>query len=197
MTLVHPSAELRREELERDVALVARAKRDPEAFATLYDLYVERIYRYAYRRAGTHADAEDLTAQTFRRALEYLDRYDPRGAPFGAWLFRIAHNLAVDRFRSRAAPVSLDGLTDAGLEPADPIADEFDERLVQREAVGEAWAAVARLPSLQRRAVCLRFGRDLSHADVGAIIGRSEAATKQLIYRAIKSLRVHLEGRAS
>jgi RNA polymerase sigma-70 factor (ECF subfamily) len=180
----------------QEQALVERARGDPEAFAALYDLYVERIYHYAFRRLGTHADAEDLTAQTFRRALEYLAHYDWRGAPFGAWLFRIAHNLAVDRFRARAVPLSLDGLADAGLEIGDLGAEQLDEGVIRRDAAGEAWAAVAQLPALQRRAICLRFGRDLSHADVGAIIGRSEPATKQLIYRAMRTLRKNLEGRA-
>jgi RNA polymerase sigma-70 factor (ECF subfamily) len=196
VTVVPSSPDVRQAELDQEQALVECARSDADAFAALYDLYVERIYRYAFRRLGTHADAEDLTAQTFRRALEYLARYDSRGAPFGAWLFRIAHNLIVDRFRARAEPLSLDGLVGAGLDVGDPAAEEIDEGLVRREQAGEAWAAVAQLPALQRRAVCLRFGRDLSHAEVGVIIGRSEPATKQLIYRAIKTLRTTLEGRA-
>ena len=184
-------------DLAREAALVERARSDPEAFACLYDLYVERVYRYAYRRLGAHEDAEDVTAQTFYRALARLDRYEWRGLPFGAWLLRIAHNLVVDHRRAGAAPLSLDGLRrddPAGRPSLDPAGPDPapESHLLAREEADAAWAAVGALPPLQRRAVTLRFGRDLSHAEVGAIIGRSEAATKQLIYRAMKTLRERL-----
>ena len=184
-------------DLAWEAELVGRARSDPDAFAQLYDLYVERVYRYAFRRLGAHEDAEDLTAQTFHRALERLDRYEWRGLPFGAWLFRIAHNLVVDRRRAPTAPLSLDGLGkgDPTGRAYDLAAEEEapDAGLLAQEEAAAAWAAVAALPPLQRRAVTLRFGRDLSHAEVGAIIGRSEAATKQLVYRAMKTLRERLE----
>lgn len=178
--------------LDQEQALLARAAESPEAFGALYDRYVGRIYRYAFRRLGSHQDAEDVTAQTFRRALEALGRYEWRGVPFGAWLFRVAHNQIVDRRRADGRPLSLDGLSDEGASFADGDAIALDERAIAREEGGAAWAAVAKLPALQRRAVTLRFGRDLSHAEVGALIGRSEAATKQLCYRAMKTLREEL-----
>jgi RNA polymerase sigma-70 factor, ECF subfamily len=171
--------------------LVERARTEANAFATLYDRYVERVYRYAYRRLGVHAEAEDLTAQTFQRVLESLPHYQARGLPFGAWVFRIAHNLVVDRYRGQRSPLSLD---EAGpsLE-LESGGDGIDAELAQREEIDAAWQAVDRLPPLQRRAVVLRFGRNLSHAEIGPIIGRSEAATKQLIYRAMKTLRSSLQ----
>lgn len=178
-----------------EAALVARALSEPEAFAALYDRYLLRVYRFALRRLGNHAEAEDVTAQTFHRAFEALDRFEWRGAPFGAWLFRIAHNAVIDRRRGTPA-VSLDGAGEVGFEPVDTGAVPPDEALLLQEDLDAAWAAVARLPALQRRAVTLRFGRDLSHAEVGVIIGRSEAATKQLVYRAMKTLRELLEVQA-
>ncbi len=184
------------DERSDEAALVARAHSDAEAFGALYDRYVLRVYRFALRRLGNHAEAEDVTAQTFHRAFEALGRFEWRGAPFGAWLFRIAHNAVVDRRRAGAPPVSLDGASEAGFEPADAGAVAPDEALLLQEDLDAAWAAVARLPALQRRAVTLRFGRDLSHAEVGVIIGRSEAATKQLVYRAMKTLRELLEVQA-
>ena len=179
-------------ELEEEQALVERARTDSAAFAALYDRYVERVYRYAFRRIGTHADAEDLTAQTFQRVLEALPHYESRGLPFGAWLFRIAHNQLVDRYRARGRSVSLNRMQQSGDLPdmdGDPPGDPLEER----EELDAAWSAVQRLPALQRRAVVLRFGRDLSHAEIGPIIGRSESATKQLIYRALKTLRQRLQ----
>jgi RNA polymerase sigma-70 factor, ECF subfamily len=171
--------------------LVERARTDANAFAALYDRYVQRVYRYAYRRLGAHAEAEDLTAQTFQRVLESLPQYQVRGLPFDAWLFRIAHNLVVDRYRLHRPSISVDALDQAS-EP-DSGADSMDEALGEREEIDAAWRAVDHLPPLQRRAVVLRFGRDLSHAEIGPIIGRSEAATKQLIYRAMKTLRRNLQ----
>ncbi len=184
------------DERSDEAALVARAHSDAEAFGALYDRYVLRVYRFALRRLGNHAEAEDVTAQTFHRAFEALGRFEWRGAPFGALLFRIAHNAVVDRRRAGAPPVSLDGASEAGFEPADAGAVAPDEALLLQEDLDAAWAAVARLPALQRRAVTLRFGRDLSHAEVGVIIGRSDAATKQLVYRAMKTLRELLEVQA-
>jgi RNA polymerase sigma-70 factor (ECF subfamily) len=183
-------------ELEVEAVLVARARTDADAFAGLYDRYVQRIYQYSFRRLSSHPDAEDVTAQTFHRALERLDGYEWRGAPFGAWLFRIAHNLVVDRHRAGAPPVSLDGLGRNGFEPAGADEPAPDGHLLAREESDAAWAAVAALPSMQRRAVTLRFGRDLSHAEVGVIIGRSETATKQLIYRAMQTLRERMKDEA-
>ena len=76
----------------RELSLIDRAKTDPEAFGQLYEIYVDRIYSYIYYRTGSHADAEDLTARTFFRALDSIGRYVHRGLPFSAWLYRIAHN---------------------------------------------------------------------------------------------------------
>jgi RNA polymerase sigma-70 factor (ECF subfamily) len=182
-------------ELSEEAVLVERARTDPDAFAGLYDRYVQRVYRYAYARLGTHADAEDLTAQTFHRALERLDQFEWRGTPFGAWLFRIAHNLVMDRRRTGSPPLSLDGLSENGFDPAAPF-EPPDGAILGREEADAAWGAVATLPPMQRRAVTLRFSRDLSHAEVGVIIGRSETATKQLIYRAMKTLRGQLQATA-
>ena len=97
--------------LEAEAALVERARTDPEAFGELYDRYLTPLYHYAFARCRSHPEAEDLTAQTFRRALERLDTYQWRSLPFGAWLFRIAHNLIVDRLRRPAGGVSLDRLS--------------------------------------------------------------------------------------
>src|SRR5579884_2521947 len=71
-------------DLAHEAGLVARAAGEPEAFGRLYDLYVERVYRYVYRKLGSHEDAEDVTAQTFRKALEAIGQYEWRGLPFGA-----------------------------------------------------------------------------------------------------------------
>jgi RNA polymerase sigma-70 factor (ECF subfamily) len=178
-------------DLAIEAALVERARTDGEAFGRLYDRYLNRVYRYAFRRTGSHTEAEDLTAQTFHRALERLDTFEWRTVPFGAWLFRIAANLAIDQARKGMRPASLDGLGEQGFEPA-ATSPPVDAALLEREELDAAWTAVADLPAMQRRAVTLYFGHGLSHAEVGRAIGRSEPATKQLVYRAVKTLRSRL-----
>jgi RNA polymerase sigma-70 factor, ECF subfamily len=179
---------------ESDALLVRRARAEPAAFGLLYDRYLPGIYRYHFRRTGAHADAEDLTAQTFHRALERLATYEDRGLSFGAWLFRIAHNLLADRYRRRRPSLSLDQISETDGEPGDPDC-AVDEALLRQEELDAAWAAVARLPQMQQRAVTLYFARGLTHAETGRLIGRSEAATKQLIYRAVQTLRRQLAAR--
>lgn len=182
-----------------EAALVERARSDPDAFGELYDRYLPRVYRFAYSRTRSHAAAEDVTARTFHQALESLPRYEWRGVPFSAWLFRIAANAAVDAARRDGRTASLDRLMEDGFAPMSGLALP-ESAAVRAEEVDLAWAAVAELPSMQGRAVTLYFAHGLSHAEVGRRIGRSESATKQLVYRAIKTLRsrlAHLEGDVS
>ncbi|MGD9892217.1 MAG: sigma-70 family RNA polymerase sigma factor [Dehalococcoidia bacterium] len=179
--------------LAEEATLIDRARRDPEAFGVLYDRHLPRVYRYVFARCSNHTEAEDLTAQTFHRALERFDTYEWRGLPFAAWLFRIAHNLLVDRARRGRDAASLDGLGEQGFEPAGAIDGRtFDDSLMHEEAIDAAWLAVRGLPPMQRRAVTLYFSHGLSHAEVGRTIGRSETATKQLVYRAVQTLRSRL-----
>ncbi len=167
-----------------------QAKKDPQAFGRLYDRYVERIYRYGFRRLGTHAEAQDLTSQSFQRALEALPRYQQTSAPFGAWLYRIAANLVADRWKERGRVGSLDaGFAEAG--PIDRAADPLAEFLAAEE-LSALWQMVDRLPPQQKRGLVLRFGQGLSNQEVSRIINRSETATKQLVYRSVVALRAKL-----
>jgi RNA polymerase sigma-70 factor (ECF subfamily) len=94
------------ERIEREKRLALRAaQRDSEAFAALYDAYVDKIYKYVFYKVGGQAEAEDLTAQVFLRAWEAIGEYEWREYPFSAWLFRIAHNLIVDHHRARRETV--------------------------------------------------------------------------------------------
>lgn len=165
--------------------LVAQAKQDLRAFGTLYDQYVERVYRYCYRRTGSHYEAEELTAQTFRRALEALPKYEWRGTPFGAWLFRIAGNLIVDCSKRHEVPIDGRDFEQSGPEPIDG--------LLEAEEVDELWQAVYGLPPYQQQVLVLRYAQGLSTREVARIVNRSETATKQLVHRSLKALRQRLE----
>jgi RNA polymerase sigma-70 factor (ECF subfamily) len=161
--------------------LIARAKADPAAFGDLYRRHVDRIYSYTFHRVGNHTDAEDLTARTFHRALVGMSSYIDHGAPFSAWLYRIAHNLVVNwhRDRLRHAVVSLDCL-----EP-----EPCDEVLFSRAANAESIAAAVRSLEPDRQALLIMKLKGMSNAEIADSLGRSEGAVKSLYHRTLADLR--------
>jgi RNA polymerase sigma-70 factor (ECF subfamily) len=171
---------------ERD--LVERAvRRDSEAFGELYDRHVVRVYRHIYYLVGSHAEAEDLTAQTFLQAWEAIDRYQFRGAPFVSWLLRIAHNLAVSYLRSKRERAQLhDGIVDEGSrrDPEAVAERKAEEDLVRR--------AILELRDEQRQVIILRFIEELEYREVAEIIGKSVAAIRVIQHRALNALRRRL-----
>lgn len=177
--------------LDDETELVERAKQDPEAFGVLYERYVTRIYRYLYYRTGNHQDAEDLTARTFYRALEHLSRYQVRGLPFVAWLYRIAHNVVANwlRDRSRRPVIALDSIATWGSAEEDP--QSALEGLEEREML---LAAFRSLPPERQELLILKFVEGMPNAQIGAIMGRSEGAIKSLYHRTLVELRKYLEG---
>lgn len=175
-----------------DSLLVEQAKVDAEAFGALYERHVGRIYTYIYYRTGNQQDAEDLTARTFHKALDHIHRYDNRGAPFSAWLYRIAHNLVANwhRDHSRHKELSLDGQIGSAHASGNP------ERLAEASEVREALlSALRRLPSDRQQLLLLKFTEALPNAQIGAIMGRSEGAIKSLYHRTLIALREDLEAR--
>jgi RNA polymerase sigma-70 factor (ECF subfamily) len=174
-----------------EAALVAAAQRDPRAFGPLYELYVDRIYRYAYRRVGTHHEAEDITAQTFQQALQALPAYEWRGLPFGAWLFRIAGNIINRRGRTSGREVSVEDVTVfSGYEEMD---DDPADQVWRGEQASELAEMVGKLPPDQQRVLVLKFSHGLKNREIGDLMGRSEGAIKQLVHRALVSLRASME----
>jgi RNA polymerase sigma-70 factor (ECF subfamily) len=175
--------------LERE--LVAKAQADPIAFGQLYDRYVSRIYNYVYHRVGNHHDAEDLTARTFYRALSHIDRYVHRGAPFSAWLYRIAHNLVANyhRDRSRRQTIALDETS--AVTSRQPSPQEQAEANERAEALRRA---IRRLSPDRQQLLILKFSEGLSNAEIGEIMGRSEGAIKSLYHRTLLTLQEELGG---
>ena len=172
-----------------DKALIERAKADKEAFGQLYEIYVERIYNYVYYRTGNVADAEDLTAKIFVRAMKHIPRYEDKGVPFSAWLYRIAHNLVANwhRDNSRRQIIALDDITHWHVGDESP---EFATQLMEDKAL--LLAAIRRLPSDRQELLILKFVERLSNAEIGDIMGRSEGAIKSLYHRTLLSLREDL-----
>ena len=165
--------------------LVSCAKQDPEAFGELYERYVDKIYSYVYYRTGNHHDAEDLTARTFYRALQHLHRYQDRGLPFSAWLYRIAHNLVANwhRDRSRRQVIALDeiSLISPRSDPESRLESEDDHRLLLRLIRHES--------ADRQQLLILKFVEQLSNREIAQIMGRSEGAIKSLYHRTLLALR--------
>jgi RNA polymerase sigma-70 factor (ECF subfamily) len=172
-----------------DTPLVLRAiQRDQEAFGELYDRHVVRVYRHIYYMVGNAAEAEDLTAQTFLRAWEAIERYQVRGAPFVSWLLRIAHNLGVSHLRSKRESSQLhDGIIDEK-ERRDP--EWSYQQTAEEELVREA---ILHLREEQRQVIILRFIEDLDYREVAEIIGKSVAAIRVIQHRALNSLRKQMK----
>lgn len=172
--------------------LIERAKHDASAFGILYERHVDRIYNYVFYRVGDEQEAQDLTARVFYRALAHMDDYRDRGAPFAAWLYRIAHNLVANfhRDRSRRRDVRLDEAV-ALVEKSDGpgrLAEKNEEKNFLLNAIQQ-------LPGERQELLILKFIEELSNAEIGRILGRSEGAVKSLYHRTLIALRDELEGR--
>ena len=179
-------------EFETDRELIERAKGEPEAFGALYEKYVDRIYAYVYYRVGDAREAEDLTARVFYRALAHIPEYDQRGAPFVAWLYRIAHNLIANwrRDRGRHPELPLDLLIGVHTREATPQTQA--ERAENQRVLLET---IRRLAPERQHLLILKFVDDLSNIEIGQILGRSEGAIKSLYHRTLLALRDELEKR--
>jgi RNA polymerase sigma-70 factor (ECF subfamily) len=165
--------------------LVEAAQRDPARFADLYDIHFERIYAFIARRIRDRDTAEDLTADVFQRALANLRKYESRGAPFAAWLIRIAANAVADQYKRSAREVSSDDAAVESSVPPDVEAIESEARLFR---------LVDGLPADQRRVIFQRFVEQKSIREIAQQLGRSEGAVKQLQFRALQNLRSEMEG---
>lgn len=171
-------------DLEAERLLIEAAQRDRAAFAPLYERYVDQIFAYAHSLTRNRELAEDVTASTFAKAIEDLPRFQWRGVPYSAWLYRVASNLVA---RQGRRPAWVD------LEAHQPTDDQSPEVIVvQRDREAAVRAAVAVLPDDQRQAVLLRFGGDLRNREIAEIMGRSEGAVKLLTFRAMTNLRKQL-----
>ena len=166
---------------------VERAKSDPAAFGELYDRYAAQIYRFVRARIRDESAAEDITAEVFLSALRHIKSYRDQGRPFSCWLYRIAINAIASHYRGQRSALSLDD--QLGL--VSPLLDPLDE-VVDRERLRTIWQAVDALPVQQRAAMILKFSEDMTMEEIGGVLGKSPAAAKLLVYRAMQRLRREL-----
>lgn len=178
----------RPESFDEDELVRAAQRGQRDAFARIYETHRDRVYRYLLSRLGQPADAEDVTAEVFIRAMKALPSYRPRGTPLMAWLYRIAHKQAVNwvKTRSRRRENGLDDVAAAS-------SDDPEREALDRASFAEAERAMDQLTPLQRQVLSLRFAGELSIAETGKIMKRSQGAVKFLQYSALQAMRRNLE----
>jgi RNA polymerase sigma-70 factor (ECF subfamily) len=174
----------------RIVTLVGRAMaRDQAAFAELYDLYLDRVYRYVYYRTANRTDAEDLTEQVFLQAWAAIERFRWQGKPFLAWLYVVAHNLVVD-WRRRATPShSLDD-DDNPIDLECTSATQAMSQWIDADLLAKA---IKRLTPEQQQVITLKFLDGFDTARIAQIMDKREGTIRALQLRALQSLRRELE----
>jgi RNA polymerase sigma-70 factor (ECF subfamily) len=165
--------------------LVEAAQKDPAQFSNLYEIHFERIYAFIARRVRDRNTAEDLTSDVFHKALANLRTFECRGAPFAAWLMRIAANAIADQ--SKRAAREVPGLDDPPEHTAQPDLEAIEHR-------ARLFRMVNLLPGEQRHVIVQRFVDQMSTREIAQQLGKTEGAIKQLQFRALQSLRAQMEG---
>jgi RNA polymerase sigma-70 factor (ECF subfamily) len=184
---IESAAALVAEDERMVTALVDRAKQgDANAFGQIFDRFQPEIVRYLTHRTSNAEVAEDLAQQVFLKAWQAIPRYEHRGAPFRAWLYRMAHNQMVDHFRARRITVDV-----ADIElPQEPEAENF---VLRQELHAELKVALERLSEDHRQVLVLRFLMEKSAREIGDIMGRKEVTVRGLQMRALQALRAEIE----
>jgi len=169
--------------------LVARAQAgDRDALEELYLEHFDRIYSYLHMTVGNRHDAEDLTTQTFLKMLESIGKFRWGAAPFSAWLFRIAHNLAMDHFRSRRRWQPEEEVP----EPAGQVESSAEDEALRILSSENMFDLIEQLSDEQRQVLILKFVFDFSNVEAAAVLEKTEGAVKSLQHRALASLQKHV-----
>ncbi|MBE0480791.1 MAG: sigma-70 family RNA polymerase sigma factor [Dehalococcoidia bacterium] len=175
-------------EYREDEQILAAQRGDRDAFSSLYEANVDRVYRYLAARLGQPADVEDITTEVFIRAMQALPSYRIRGTPFIAWLFRIARNQAINYFKKRERRQELPLPDNINDDPEDP-----EEEAMRNMLISEVSRAMDDLTDLQKEVLSLRFAADLSVAETAKTMNRSLNAVKFLQFSALRALKRRVE----
>lgn len=161
--------------------LIEAAQKDPERFADLYESHFHRVYAYVVSRIHDRDEAQDITADVFHQALANLANYEWRGIPFAAWLYRIASNEIVDRWKRATKEQG---------NPAPEYSNEVNMEEIEQRAT--LFRMVSTLPVDQRHVILQRFVEQKSIREIAKELQRSEGAVKQLQFRALQNLRMRM-----
>jgi len=184
--VVRAPASTRSPEQAEERLLIEAAQKEPARFAELYEINFERVYAFVARRVGDRDAAEDVTSDVFHKALANLARFKWRGAPFAAWLFKIAANAIADRAQRAGKELTVDDPPELGVDAtADIDLEEVEHR-------ARLFRLVEQLPADQRRVIAMRFAEEKSIREIAEAMGRTEGAVKQLQFRGLENLRTKI-----
>lgn len=183
-------------DLNEEKELVRQAQKAPDAFARLYDQYYPRIFGYVLRRSANLEAAQDITSETFFKALKKLWQFQWRNVSFSSWLYKIASNEVNQYFRKAEYKkcISLEEIQEQGFElisPHNPETEliEAQEQLQQYQDFLEIQAKIARLPAKYQEVIALRFFERKQIKEIAEILGKREGTIKSLLHRALEKLR--------
>lgn len=172
--------------LEGEKNLVELAQRgDPEAFGSLYEYYLPRIYRFILIKVSHKEQAEDLTHLTFLRAWENVRSYKHKGHPFSSWLYRIARNAVIDHYRRGVPQVSIEDVSAEILGIDDSLIEGADSKILWEDLL----EAIKTLKEIEQDVLIMRFVEDLPHQEIAAAVDKTEGAVKVIQHRALKKLK--------
>ncbi|HAV76169.1 MAG TPA: RNA polymerase subunit sigma-24 [Anaerolineae bacterium] len=175
--------------LPDEARLIKQAKSgNSEAFAQLYDAYLERVYRYIYFRVSDDALTEDLTSQVFLKAWENLDRYKIDSSPYIAWLYTVARNLVIDHYRTKKESLPLDDITPLASEDQTPL-----EEVEVRFSLQAMRDSLQSLTDDQQQVLILKFIAGLPNVDIAKMMNKKEGAVRALQMRALQTLSLRME----
>jgi RNA polymerase sigma-70 factor (ECF subfamily) len=174
------------DEIRKEKAIIERSKKDPQVFGELYEKYFDRIFNYIFRQTDDEELTDDLCSQTFVNALNNLDKYEFRGFPFSAWLYKIAGNEVNKHYRKNKGKkiFSIEELKVREL--VEQTADDWDEELINRliQYMNE-------LPTDMIQVLELRFFEDKDFKEIAFILDMTESGAKMRTYRALDKLRTN------
>lgn len=176
-----------KKELLDEQRLINSAKADLSNFKLLYEKYVKVVFRYCYYRLGKNRElAEDITSETFMKAIDKFHIYEYRNKPFVVWLYAIAHNLIVDYYRDKKEQnISLDSINVNAVEETDEIIDNLSKEELKEQINKKA----AELPDDLNNLFTLRHTEDLTFSEIGKLLGKTEGAVKMKYYRGLQALK--------
>ena len=179
-------------QIDRDAEnrLVAAAiKGDQQAFGQIYDTHMDDLFRFIYARVEDRQTAEDITSDVFLKAWENLDGYQIRGAPFRAWLYRIARNAVIDHYRTRKQEAPLEAVINTHDEDSMPVAQKVSLYLESEEVL----TAMHEITDDQRNVLILKFVQNLTTKEIAKILGKRQGAIRALQMRGLQSIAQVLE----
>ncbi len=184
-------------DIEKENELIEQSKSDPKAFEKLFDNYYHAVFRYAAHRTGNIEVSSDIAAETFFKAFNKIYTYNPKIAPFSAWLFKIANNETNYYFRKhKYTPFSYNAAVEDGgfREPASPVDIEKEfmdaqEEMEKNKDFLQVKEAICKLPARYQEVIVLKFLEDKKISEISLILNKKEGTIKSLISRGLARLR--------